>query len=430
MSHELPSLGDVIAGRYKLIEPLGEGGMGAVYKAEQIGLGREVAVKVILPERASNERAKKRFLREAKVTASVKHPGVVQIYDYGEVEGVIYIAMEVLSGPTLRHLVDYDMPPLPQDRAIEIALPVAETLEATAKIPLVHRDLKPENVLFDKDLSGNIRVVLVDFGLAFETEGDDTTGRLTREGVLSGTPDYMSPEQCRADRVTPASDVYALGCMMYEMLTSEPPFKGEPAVQLSRHLFVPPKRIRHAFPDIKVHGSLDDLVMDMLQKDPASRPSASDVAERLRRMNTAQPERMNANAHDEDRLGRAARMISAASIVPPPMKQQAESGVLWWRDASASVSTLDALAVGGVVVIDTLTQPPRFDVIFAPGATPEEVTELSKEAPVIGMASSKNMDELTALLRAGAKEALMPNYEPSDLVRRVQRVLRKLKRER
>lgn len=428
MSNQLPSLGDVIAGRYKLVKPLGEGGMGAVYMAEQIGLGREVAVKVILPERASNDRAKKRFLREAKVTASVKHSGVVQIYDYGEADGVIYIAMEVLSGPTLRHLVDYDMPPLPQERALEITLPIAETLEATAKIPLVHRDLKPENVLFDKDLAGNIRVVLVDFGLAFETEGDDTTGRLTREGVLSGTPDYMSPEQCRADTVTPSSDVYALGCMLYEMLTSEPPFRGEPAVQLSRHLFVPPKRIRHAFPDISVHGSLDDLVMDMLQKDPASRPTASEVAERIRRMNTAQPERMSANAHGEDRLGRAARMISAASIVPPPAKAETRSGVLWWREASAPVATLDALAVGGVVVIDTLQRPPRFDVVFAPGATPEEVSELAKDAPVIGTAKSKDMDELTALLRAGAKEALMPDFEPGDLVRRVQRVLRKLKR--
>lgn len=429
---ELPSLGDVIAGRYRLIAPIGEGGMGAVYRAEQLGLGREVAVKVILPQRAGSERARRRFIREAKLTAAVKHAGVVQIYDYGDAEGVLYIAMEILSGPALRDLIDYDLPPLPQRRAIEIAIRIAEVLDATSSVPLVHRDLKPENILFDTDVQGTVRLVLVDFGLAFATEADDDTGRMTKEGVLSGTPDYMSPEQCRGEGVGPKCDVYALGCILHEMLTASPPFRGEPAVQLSRHLFVPPKSIRVAYPDIVVHGSLDDLVLDMLTKDPADRPDAASVVARLRRIDASAPERMSARSTDEERTGRAARMISAGSVRPPPPRSPVAGaqalGSLWWRGA-ADGHAVEALIVGGVHVTAGDERPAEFDAVFAPRATTQEVADLAATHAVITTAP-KEIEQMSAMLKAGAAEALPIDYDVSDLVRRVQRVLRRNRRGR
>ena len=426
----LPAIGDLIAGRYKVLERVGLGGMGAVFRAEQVGLGREVAVKIILPEKASSERSRKRFLREARVTAAVKHAGVVQILEYGDEDGLLYIAMELLSGPTLRDLVDFDRPPLDQARAIQLALEVAEILDATAHVPLVHRDLKPENILFDKNVSGEERVVLVDFGLAFATEGDATTGRLTREGVLSGTPDYMSPEQCRADVVGPPCDVYALGCVLYEMITSQPPFRGEPAVLLSRHLFAPPKSIRTAFPEIEVHGSLDELIMEMLDKNPATRPSAASVVDRLRRLDAQAPERMSGRGEGMDRHGRAARMVSSPSVHPAPWSPSTTLGRLLWVGPLEETHHL-ALSVAGVQVRVVEEGSPELlnsvDPVFLNAPTVELVTTLSATRGVI-VAVSSDIAELSTMLRAGASEAVPSGSEPADIVRKVTRLLRRPRR--
>lgn len=431
MSAKLPAIGDLIAGRYKVLERIGVGGMGAVFRTEQVGLGREVAVKIILPEKASSERARKRFLREARVTASVKHAGVVQILEYGDEGGLLFIAMELLSGPTLRDLVDFDKPPLGQSKAIAFALEVAEILDATARLPLVHRDLKPENILFDTNVSGEERIVLVDFGLAFATEGDATTGRLTQEGVLSGTPDYMSPEQCRADAVGPPCDVYALGCILYEMLTSQPPFRGEPAVLLSRHLFAPPKSIRAAHPDIEVHGSLDELLMEMLDKDPDTRPTAATVVDRLQRLDARAPERMSGRAEGTDRHGRAARMVSSPSVHPPPSSPLTRLGRLLWVGPLEEADHL-SLSVAGVQVRVVEEGSPDLlnsvDPVFLSAPTTDLVESLSETRAVIVAVSSADIGELSQMLRAGASEAVPSGSDSSDLVRKVTRVLRRRRR--
>ena len=339
--------------------------------------------------------------------------------------------MELLNGPTLRDLVDLDKPPLEQSRAISIALEIAETLDATARIPLVHRDLKPENILFDTNLSGNERIVLVDFGLAFATDGDATTGRLTKEGVLSGTPDYMSPEQCRADEVGPPCDVYALGCILHEMLTSQAPFRGEPAVMLSRHLFAPPRSIRDAYPNIEVHGSLDDLLLEMLDKNPATRPTAAAVVDRLRRLDARAPERMSGRAGDSERQGRAARMLSVPSVVPAPVSPLTNLGLILCVGALEEAHHL-ALSVAGVhvKVVDVLPAelPASFDALLLTEPTVDLVTSLSPKLPVIVRLTSTDIDELSQMLRAGASEAIPQKSSPTDLVRKVSRVLRRRRR--
>jgi serine/threonine protein kinase len=431
VSTALPAIGDLIAGRYKVLDRIGIGGMGAVFRTEQVGLGRDVAVKIILPEKASSERARKRFLREARVTASVKHAGVVQILEYGDEGGLLYIAMELLTGPTLRDLVDFDKPPLKQPRAISIALEIAEILDATARLPLVHRDLKPENILFDTNVSGVERIVLVDFGLAFATEGDATTGRLTQEGVLSGTPDYMSPEQCRADVVGPPCDVYALGCILYEMLTSQGPFRGEPAVLLSRHLFAPAKSIRAAYPDIEVHGSLDDLLMEMLDKNPATRPTASSVVDRLRRLDARAPERMSGRSESAESHGRTSRMVSSPSVHPAPVSPLMTLGRLLWVGPLDDAQHL-ALSVAGVQVQIVEEGSPdlqnSLDAVFLMSPTVDLVAALCANHPVIVAVSSSDIGELSQMLRAGASEAVPSGSDVIDIVRKVTRVLRRRRR--
>jgi serine/threonine protein kinase len=280
--------GDIVAGRFELERKLGEGGMGVVFLATQIQLRRKVALKLILPEHAARKGARARFEREARVASALRHPNAVEVYDFGEHQGALYMAMELLTGVTLRSLVDLDRPPLPLVRALRYARQIADVLTAAAAIGLVHRDLKPENVMIETAVDGSERVVVVDFGLAFMAEQGDM-GRLTREGVVTGTPDYMSPEQARGIEVTPATDVYSLGCMLYEMLTSNPPFQGDTAILISRHLFVAPTPIREAYPEVDVPGAVDDLIQRMMDKTPEARPSAQSVRDVLLAVDPAAP---------------------------------------------------------------------------------------------------------------------------------------------
>ncbi|MEM9863694.1 MAG: serine/threonine-protein kinase [Myxococcota bacterium] len=417
--------GDIVAGRYRIEGTLGEGGMGAVFRATQLGLERSVALKLILPEKAASERARRRFVREARITASIKHPGVVQIFDFGEDGDTVFIAMELLSGRTLRDFVDLDLPRLGIERATAHAAAIADTLAAVAESELVHRDLKPENVVFDGTGSDE-RVVLVDFGLAFAIDGDETTGRVTREGVLSGTPDYMAPEQCTAAEVGPPADVYALGCMLYEMLSSKTPFAGDPAIVLSRHLFVPPKPLRERAPEEAIPGALDELVMDMLRKEPSERPTAAQVRDRLLRLSDAGPERKSGKVQDGQALGRAARMVSAPSIAPGPGPLVAGTGTILWV-GSLKPEVEEALLVAGVHIArgDVRSPLEGVDAVVLAEPEGESVRRFSSERPVVALAPSMAIEDLTELVRGGAQEALPPGASAEDIVRKIGRVLRR-----
>ena len=181
------SPGTVIADRFVIDRQIGSGGMGTVYAAKQRGLERSVAIKVIAPEDAAKPMARRRFEREARVAAALRHPNAVEIYDFGTHEDTMYLAMELLDGLSLRSLVDIDLPPLSPRRACQIATDVASVLASAASIGLIHRDLKPENIILDRTKDGE-RTVVVDFGLAYILESEES-GRLTRVGEGLGTPD-------------------------------------------------------------------------------------------------------------------------------------------------------------------------------------------------------------------------------------------------
>lgn len=421
-----PYAGEVVGG-FRIESLLGRGGMGSVYRATQLSLNRPVALKILLPEYASRPGAKVRFEREAKVTAALRHPNAIEIYDHGSADGYVYLAMEMLEGTPLRSIVSEELPLLPLARAIEVALKITDVLVAAHAIDLVHRDLKPENVFLHRERDGSERVVVLDFGLAF-IHGDADIGRKTVEGMITGTPDYLSPEQAHGIEVGTPSDIYSLGCMLYELFTTRVPFSGHPMQVLTKQMYAVPVRPSEANREAVLPQALDELVMQMLQKKPGDRPSAPEVQQQLRAfVGGVKYERARERIGVE---GRAARMIS--TIRPPG----AESPVVENDDAIvvAVLGALEgdlvvALAVNGIVAYIVSDDQPiaGAHAIFAPLATPEALAELKRihGLPVVTDTTPSDVARLPALLRAGVDEVLPRPVRAEDLARRLARAVKK-----
>ena len=274
-------LGDTLGGRYLLSGLLGAGGMAEVFLAHDRMLGRDLALKVLKEHYAKDERFVRRFQKEARSAAALNHPNVVQIYDQGRAEdGRYYIAMEHVPGGSLEDLI-LRRGPLAPSEAVRLASQVAEALHAAHARGIVHRDIKPQNVLIGE--AGDAKVA--DFGIALAASRTSTSGT----NLLFGTPSYMSPEQAMGERVGPASDLYSLGVVLYEMLTGTVPFAAEGALATAmKHLTelpLPPRK-RNA----SVSEAMDALVMRLLSKDPKDRyPSAAQLIEDLRRAREGLP---------------------------------------------------------------------------------------------------------------------------------------------
>jgi CHASE2 domain-containing sensor protein len=256
----------VIAG-YRLVSLIGRGGMGVVYEAVQLTLNRPVALKLIDPARINDEELRARFVRESHVAAGLEHPHVIPVYEAREDDGLLFIAMRLVLGPSL-HDVLASQAPLPPARAATIVAQIASALGAAHAKGLVHRDVKPANVL----LHDGEHAYLTDFGITREIS--DTS--LTAAGARIGTVDYMSPEQCRGELVGPASDLYALGCVLYEALTGRVPFaEGGEAMKLAAHLNdAPPIASRH-WPSVP--HELDLVILTALAKDPGQRHASAEA---------------------------------------------------------------------------------------------------------------------------------------------------------
>ncbi|MGW4379210.1 serine/threonine-protein kinase [Kitasatospora sp. NPDC004531] len=258
--------GRTLAG-YRLEHVIGRGGMAVVYRAEDLRLGRTVAVKLLAPELARNETFRQRFVRESRVAASLDHPNIVPVYEAGEVEGVLYIAMRYVRGRDLRGLLDRQGP-LPASQAVRIAVQVASALDTAHAHELVHRDVKPGNVLIAEgtDPDHPEHAYLTDFGL---TKKSLSLTGLTSVGQFVGTLDYVAPEQISGKPVDGRCDVYSLGCVVYEMLTGGPPFRRDDDLALLwAHLNDPP-------PDVlEQRADLPDEVGAVLRRAMAKRPES------------------------------------------------------------------------------------------------------------------------------------------------------------
>ncbi|MFD8950387.1 protein kinase [Streptomyces xanthophaeus] len=268
-------MGDRLGGRYRLDQRLGQGGMGEVWRGYDLTLDRAVAVKVLL-DTATNEEVVSRFRREATIGARLQHPGITVVHDVGRHEGRLFIVMELLAGEDLASLLARTPGGLPGETAAALAAQTAEALAAAHEQAVVHRDLKPGNLFL---LPGG-RLKICDFGIAHSA---DATGGWTVTGRMFGTPAYMAPEQWRGEHVDARCDLYALGCVLYAMLSGLPPFgvAESPYVLMRRHIEDVPLALREAgFP---VAPELERLVRALLAKDPADRPeSAQTVGEALR----------------------------------------------------------------------------------------------------------------------------------------------------
>ncbi|HEY8705369.1 MAG TPA: protein kinase [Gaiellaceae bacterium] len=267
-------IGDLIAERYELLELVGTGGMSSVYKAHDQLLERNVALKVLHPHYGGDEEYVERFRREARAVAQLSHPNIVTVIDRGEADGHQFIVFEFIDGENLKELVNRTGP-LPARRAVELAIAIAEALAFAHAHGLVHRDVKPQNVL----LNGDGEAKVTDFGIARSL---DVEHGMTQTGTVLGTSNYLSPEQASGKQVTPATDVYSLGVVLYELLTAEVPFPGENFVAVAmKHLNEPVPDILERRPDVPVR--LAAVIEHALEKDPARRfTSMSEFAAELR----------------------------------------------------------------------------------------------------------------------------------------------------
>jgi serine/threonine protein kinase/beta-lactam-binding protein with PASTA domain len=257
--------GTLIDGRYRVISRVGSGGMAEVYCAEDAQLGRRVAVKLLHERFAQDEEFVERFRREASSAASLSHANIVSVYDRGEWGGTYYIAMEYLDGRSLDSIVREEAPLAP-DRAIEITEQVLRAARFAHRRGVVHRDLKPHNVIIDEE--GRVKVT--DFGIARAGASE-----ITQTGSIMGTARYLSPEQAQGHAVSPRSDLYAVGIMLYELLTGTVPFEGDSVVAIAlRHLSEPPRPPSAFVPTIS--PSLDAIVMRALEKSPERRFADAD----------------------------------------------------------------------------------------------------------------------------------------------------------
>jgi serine/threonine-protein kinase len=269
-----PLLGSVLDDKYRLDARLGEGGMGTVYRATHLLIERPVAVKVLNPRLVTDEVSKERFRREARAAGRLQHTNAVAVTDFGETrEGLVYLVMELLEGRPLREILARESP-LDPARAVSLMLQVAAAVEAAHEAGIIHRDLKPGNIFLVQRPESPYLVKVLDFGIAkLAPEGDDASlhETLTGTGVMIGTPRYMSPEQCDGATLTPASDVYSLGVILYEMLTGQTPFTGATPLALAlKHSSEAPKPLREIVPNIP--PALEGVVLHALEKDPQARP--------------------------------------------------------------------------------------------------------------------------------------------------------------
>jgi TolB-like protein len=374
----LERLRAALAGRYRIERQLGQGGMATVFLAHDLRHERDVAIKVLHPELAASMGAE-RFEREIKLAAKLHHPHILALFDSGEADSLFYYVMPFVQGESLRDRIAREQM-LPVDDALQITFEVADALGAAHALGIVHRDIKPENIL----LAGG-HALVADFGVA--RAASEAGEKLTQTGMAVGTPTYMSPEQALGDTVGPTSDLYALGCVVYEMLTGQPPFTGANArAIMARHTMeaVPSIRlVRDAVPE-----EVEEAVLALLAKVPADRPqSAKEFLDML-----AAPTGTGATRRLRSRPTAARRISQAARPVP-----------LWRRPAAWGGAAVVVVAAGGAALLLT-----------------------HRSAPVAGLAGGLDPTHVAVLYFADGSQGGRLGYVADGLTERLIRALREV----
>jgi serine/threonine-protein kinase len=339
-------VGATIDGQFIVESVIGSGAFGSVYRGLQLGLERPVAIKVPTHEIAADPVMVRRFEREARSASRIRHPGVVVIYAVGELgDGRPYLAMELIDGQPLNRILA-DGPVAPR-RALQIARSIASALGETHAAGVVHRDLKPTNIIWRVDRNGDDRITLVDFGIAASKPGTADATKLTGGGVL-GTPHYMSPEQAHGDEVDARADLYALGCVLFELVTASTPFEGSSFEVLLAHLGRPAPLPSERNPHIP--PAIDALCRALLAKKRDDRPGSADalVVELDQALRTL----------DRGTIGAASTVKAPRTRTPsagtvrdlPPGVTVRRAGRRWVFGASAAIILLAGTGFGALVL--------------------------------------------------------------------------------
>jgi eukaryotic-like serine/threonine-protein kinase len=339
-------VGTILGEKYELLSLLGEGGMGAVYLGQHLLMRKKVAVKLLHPDMVGNAEIVARFEREAMAAAHIDHPNIAGATDFGRTDdGAFYLVLEYLEGESLRHVLEAT-PRLPMERALRISRQISLGLTRAHALGFVHRDLKPENVMIVQRDDAHEVVKVLDFGIAKLEEGGlagvdgqplSSGQPLTQQGMMYGTPEYMSPEQVRADQVDARADLYALGVMLFEMLAGVRPFQGETRIAtVMQHLEAPVPSLRAAVPEVP--ENLDALVTSLLAKDIHDRPeSAREVSKLL------------------DEVAEAAGLTPASSLPPTTRGSLASAPASTARTAANSAS--DAMLATEAAFVPSFDRP-------------------------------------------------------------------------
>ncbi len=267
-----PWVGRTVSDTFRIDAPIGEGAMGRVYRAEQLSLGKPVALKMLHRHLGGDPRIARRFHREARAASRLSHPNSLQIIDFGEAsDGTLFIAMELLEGEDLQAIIDHDAPLAPA-RVADLLVQALRALDEAHHAGIIHRDLKPENVVVTAGRDGKERVKVCDFGIAKIAEDEGRSTAITKDGYVCGTPEYMAPEQARGEPIDSRVDIYAAGVMLYQLLTGKVPFTADSALGvITKHVMdepVPPRDVR---PEWGIPRDLEAIALTALSKTPGDR---------------------------------------------------------------------------------------------------------------------------------------------------------------
>lgn len=427
-------VGSVVNEKYKIVSRIGAGGMGTVYRGEDLYIGRPIAIKFLKADLLESSEYLERFKREAMIASRLNHPNAITMFDYGVFNSSPYLVMQFVEGKTLKEIL-LEGGALPLDRVLNILKQVGAALFEAHSMGVVHRDLKPDNIMLSHMGNSRETAKILDFGIAkpLSIFGDSGGTELTRAGAFMGTPLYMSPEQAMDRPCDARSDIYALGIILYEMLTGEVPFKSSSPVELLvRHINDVPRSIKDFKPDLNVPQAISDVVAKALEKDPSNRfQSIDELVQEFSKASIGHVKRQpfavgakpaaaaitkptqNVKSREE-RVEESSAKENAAQLEAdgPRVDRAVKKSAV---GSGAIFGVIAALSIAGVLVYHHYLAEPEVDVENQPVIEQSAEVSLAAENEKV-LTSSEKPEEVSAKLDPGQSNSEVNAYRPEATI--------------